>query len=121
MWARIVNDIIENYNEGQFANGQISRDLRAKSDAVEPHRQVEALNAIGHCSDEPSAAENWEYERRQHGSQFLPRRIDADEQLPGHLREPHLPRFESARFRKQRVPEEGDSALRAESVADKCG
>jgi hypothetical protein len=40
-----------------------------------------------------------ERERRQHGSQLLPEQIDADERLPGHLHEPHLPRFESRRAR----------------------
>src|ERR1700687_2011719 len=34
-------------------------------------------------------------ERQRSGSPFLPRQIDADERLPGYLREPHLPRFES--------------------------
>jgi uncharacterized protein (TIGR00369 family) len=32
-------------------------------------------------------------------SQHLPEQIDADERLPGHLREPHLPPFESRRAR----------------------
>ncbi len=39
--------------------------------------------------------ENHERERQRRGSQFLPEQIDADERLPGYLREPHLPRFES--------------------------
>jgi uncharacterized protein (TIGR00369 family) len=43
--------------------------------------------------------ENRERERQQRGSQFLPEQIDADERLPGNLREPHLPRFESRRAR----------------------
>ena len=33
------------------------------------------------------------------GSQHLPEQIDADERLPGYLREPHLPPFESRRTR----------------------
>ena len=39
--------------------------------------------------------ENRECERQRRGSQLLPGQIDADERLPGYLREPHLPRFES--------------------------
>jgi len=39
--------------------------------------------------------ENWEREPHRRGSQFLSEQIDADERLPGHLREPHLPRLES--------------------------
>lgn len=35
--------------------------------------------------------ENRERERQQRGSQFLAEQIDADERLPGYLREPHLP------------------------------
>jgi hypothetical protein len=33
------------------------------------------------------------------GWQHLPEQIDADERLPGYLREPHLPPFESRRAR----------------------
>jgi hypothetical protein len=43
--------------------------------------------------------EHREREWRQRGSQLLSEQIDADERLPGHLREPHLPRFESRRAR----------------------
>ena len=49
--------------------------------------------------------ENRERERERRQSQLLPGQIDADERLPGYLREPHLPRFESRRgggFAKQR-------------------
>ena len=35
----------------------------------------------------------WEWRRAQH----LPEQLDADERLPGYLREPHLPPFESRR------------------------
>src|SRR5580704_4061592 len=42
---------------------------------------------------------NRERERQRRGSQLMPEQIDADERLPGHLREPHLPRFESRRAR----------------------
>jgi uncharacterized protein (TIGR00369 family) len=45
------------------------------------------------------STENREHERQERGSQFLPEQIDADESLPGYLREPHLPRFESRRAR----------------------
>jgi hypothetical protein len=43
--------------------------------------------------------ENRERERLDCGSELLPQQIDADERLPGYLREPHLPRFESRRTR----------------------
>lgn len=43
--------------------------------------------------------ENRERERQRRESQFLPGQIDADERLPGYLRDPHLPRFESRRAR----------------------
>jgi hypothetical protein len=94
-----MNDIIHNDNKGQFANGQISRDLRFNSDATEPQTQLEAVNVIEQCPDvareEFSASENWERVRQWRVSRFLPEQIDADERLPGYLREPHLPRFES--------------------------
>ena len=94
-----MNDIIHNDNKGQFANGQISRDLRFNSDATGPQTQLEAVNVIEQGPDvareEFSASENWERERQWRGSQFLPEQIDADERLPGYLRKPHLPRFES--------------------------
>ena len=69
-----MNNIIEN-NDDQFANGQVSCDLRGN-------------------------------EWQPSGSPFLPRQIDADERLPGYLREHHLSRFESRsarNFAKQRV------------------
>jgi len=44
-------------------------------------------------------SENRAREWQRCGSQSLPEQIDADERLPGHLREPHLPRFESRRAR----------------------
>jgi hypothetical protein len=105
-----MNNIIEDNDEDQFANGQSSRDLRAKSGATEPETQLDAVNAIEQCPDVTregfSASENWERERQRCGSQFLPEQIDADERLPGYLRAPHLPRFESRsarNFAKQRV------------------
>jgi uncharacterized protein (TIGR00369 family) len=64
--------------------------------------------------------ENRERDRQQRGSQLLSEQIDADERLPGYLRGPHLPRFESRRarvFAKQCV-REGDPAVPTESVAD---
>jgi uncharacterized protein (TIGR00369 family) len=42
---------------------------------------------------------NREREWEWRGSQNLPEQIDADERLPGYLREPHLPPFESRRTR----------------------
>jgi hypothetical protein len=45
------------------------------------------------------ATENRERELDRSESQLLPRQIDADERLPGYLREPHLPRLESRRAR----------------------
>ena len=94
-----MNDIIHNDNKRQFANGQISRDLRFNSDATGPQTQLEAVNVIEQWPDvareEFSASENWERERQWRGSQVLPEQIDADERLPGYLRKPHLPRFES--------------------------
>jgi uncharacterized protein (TIGR00369 family) len=53
--------------------------------------------------------ENRERERQQRASQFLREKIDADERLPGYLRESHLPSFESRRaraFASRCVPEE---------------
>ena len=98
-----MNDIIHNDNKRQFANGQISRDLRANWGGMEPQTRLDAVNAIEQCPDvapeEFSAPENWEREWQRCGSQFLPEQIDADERLPGYLREPHLPRFESPRTR----------------------
>jgi uncharacterized protein (TIGR00369 family) len=67
--------------------------------------------------------ENRERERQRRGSQLLPEQIDADERLPGYLREPHLPRFESRsarNFPQERV-RQGDplSVLRSlQSDAD---
>jgi uncharacterized protein (TIGR00369 family) len=41
--------------------------------------------------------ENREHESEWRGSQHLPEQLDADERVPGYLREPHLPPFESRR------------------------
>jgi hypothetical protein len=98
----MMNNIIEN-NGDQFANGKISRDLRVSSDPTEPQTLLDTVNVVEQCPDvapeEFSAPENWERERQRRGTQFLPEQIDADERLPGYLREPHLPRFESRRGR----------------------
>jgi hypothetical protein len=126
-YPRKMNDIIEN-NDGQFANGQISGDLRLNSDATQPETQLEAVNVIELCTDaareEYSASEHWERERQRRGSQFLPQQIDADEQLPGYLREPHLPRFESRsarNFARRHVHQEDPlSVLSPQSNADRC-
>jgi len=124
-----MNDIIHNDNKGQFANGQISRDLRFNSDATGPQTQLEAVNVIEQWPDvareEFSASENWERERQRRGSQFLPEQIDADEQLPGYLREPHLPRFESRsarNFARQHVHQEDPLSVLppSQSNADQC-
>ena len=40
-----MNDFIEN-NEEQFANGQLSRDLRVNSDATQPQTQLDAVNVV---------------------------------------------------------------------------
>jgi uncharacterized protein (TIGR00369 family) len=45
-----MNNIIEN-NDGQFANGQISCDLRVNSDATESETQLDADNAIEQCPE----------------------------------------------------------------------
>ena len=94
-----MNEIIHSKHEDQFANGQISRDLRINSGAKRLQTRVEAVNVIEHCPDvareEFSASENWERKRQRRGSQFLREQIDADERLPGYLRRPHLPSFES--------------------------
>jgi hypothetical protein len=66
---------------------------------TEPQTRLDAVNVFEQCPDvareEFSASENWESVRQWRVSQFLPEQIDADERLPGYLREPHLPRFES--------------------------
>jgi uncharacterized protein (TIGR00369 family) len=69
------------------------------------------------------STENREHARQQRGSQFLPKQIDADQRLPGYMREPDLPRFESRRARifassafLQETP-----ALPGGSVAGCCG
>jgi hypothetical protein len=66
-----MNDIIHNDNKGQFANGQISRDLRFNSDATGAQTQLEAVNVIELCTDaareEYSASEHWERERQRRG------------------------------------------------------
>lgn len=94
-----MNNIIKDNDEDQFANGQSSRGLRVNSAATEPQIQLDAVNVIEQCPDvapkEFPAPENWERVRQWRVSQFLPEQIDADERLPGYLREPHLPRFES--------------------------
>jgi uncharacterized protein (TIGR00369 family) len=46
---------------------------------------------------QPTETRDRECERRE--SQLLSEQIDADERLPGYVREPHLPRFESRRAR----------------------
>ena len=105
-----MNNIIEDNDGDQFANGQSSRSLRVNSDATEPQIQLDAVNVLEQYPDvapeEFSAPENWERERQRRGPQFLPEQIDADERLPGYLRKPHLPRFESrsaCSFAKERV------------------
>jgi hypothetical protein len=94
-----MNNIIKDNDEDQFANGQISRDLRAYWSGTEPQTRLDAVNVIEQFPDvareEFSASENWESVEQWRVSQFLPEQIDADERLPGYLREPHLPRFES--------------------------
>jgi hypothetical protein len=94
-----MNNIIKDNDKDQFANGQISRDLRANWGGTEPQTRLDAVNVIEQCPDvareEFSASENWERVRQWRVSRFLPEQIDADERLPGYLREPHLPRFES--------------------------
>jgi uncharacterized protein (TIGR00369 family) len=45
-----MNNIIENKDD-QFANGQVSRDLRVNSDATEPETQLDAVNVIEQPSD----------------------------------------------------------------------
>jgi acyl-coenzyme A thioesterase PaaI-like protein len=41
-----MNNIIENNDDHQFANGQVSCDLRVNSDATESETQLDANNAI---------------------------------------------------------------------------
>src|SRR4029077_6338396 len=93
---RAMDNIIKDNDEDQFANGQISRDLRANWSGTEPQTRLGAGDIFEQCPDvapeEFSASENWESVRQWHVSQFLPEQIDADERLPGYLREPHLPR-----------------------------
>jgi len=45
-----MNNIIEN-NEDQFANGQVSRDLRANSEVTEPESRRDAVNIIEQLAD----------------------------------------------------------------------
>jgi uncharacterized protein (TIGR00369 family) len=45
-----MNNIIEN-NEDQFANGQVSRDLRSNSDVTEPESRRDAVNVIEQLPD----------------------------------------------------------------------
>jgi hypothetical protein len=124
-----MNNIIEDNDKDQFANGQSSRDLRANSGATEPQTQLEAVNVIELCPDaareEYSVSETWERQRQRRGSQFLPEQIDADEQLPGYLREPHRPRFESRsarNFARQHVHQEDPLSVLppSQSNADQC-
>ena len=124
-----MNNIIEDNGEDQFANGQSSRTLRVSSDATEPQIQLDAVTVLEQYPDvapeEFSAPENWERERQRRGSPFLPEQIDTDERLPGYLRKPHLPRFESRsarNFARQHV-HQGDplSVLPpSQSNADQC-
>jgi uncharacterized protein (TIGR00369 family) len=46
-----MNNIIENNDDHQFANGQVSCDLRVNSDATESETQLDADNAIEQCPD----------------------------------------------------------------------
>jgi hypothetical protein len=87
-----MKNIIEN-NEDQFANGQVSRDLRVNAEAREPETQLDAVNVI---EQSPHVARE---EFSVPESQVTPELIDADERLPGYLREPHLPQLESRRAR----------------------
>jgi hypothetical protein len=48
--GRNMNNIIEN-NEDQFANCQISRDLRANSDVMEPESRGDGVNVIEQLPD----------------------------------------------------------------------
>jgi hypothetical protein len=92
-----MKNTIEN-NEDQFANGQVNRHLRVNSNATQPEAQLEVVNVIEQYPDETpeefSAPESRERKRQRRGSQFLLEQIDADQRLPGYLRDPDLPRFE---------------------------
>jgi uncharacterized protein (TIGR00369 family) len=66
---------------------------RASSTCMNLHGRLAEGRRFGHSK------ENRDRERQPRGSQFQPEQIDADERLPGYLREPHLPRFESRRAR----------------------
>ena len=46
-----INNIIENNDDDQFANGQVSCDFRVNSDATESETQLDADNAIEQCPD----------------------------------------------------------------------
>jgi hypothetical protein len=45
-----MKNIIENKDD-QFANSQITRDLRVNSEATEPQTQLEVVNVIEQCPD----------------------------------------------------------------------
>jgi hypothetical protein len=97
-----MNNIIEN-NDYRFANGQVSCDLRENSDASESETQLDAVNVIEQsphvAREEFSVPEYRGRDCQRRGSQVTPELIDADERLPGYLREPHLPQLESRRAR----------------------
>jgi acyl-coenzyme A thioesterase PaaI-like protein len=44
-----VSNIIQNWDQAQFANGQSSRDLRANSDVMEPEKTQLDVNATEQC------------------------------------------------------------------------
>jgi hypothetical protein len=97
-----MNNIIEN-NDYRFANGQVSCDLRVNAEAREPETQLDAVNVIEQsphvAREEFSVPEYRGRDCQRRGSQVTPELIDADERLPGYLREPHLPQLESRRAR----------------------
>jgi hypothetical protein len=121
-----MNKIIDRDNEGRFANGQISRDLRGNPDATESKIRFEVANVTERCCDEAreesSAPESWEFERQRDGTQFLPEQVGADERLPGYLHEPHMPQFEPRSVRNVRKAARSSTsfALNSTSVGDYC-
>jgi len=46
-----MNNIIKDNDKDQFANGQISRDLRANWGGTEPQTRLDAVNVIEQCPD----------------------------------------------------------------------
>ena len=63
-------------------------------------RLAEGRKVTWNRLDEPrfgESTENRGRERHRHQSRLRPEQIDADERLPGYLREPHLPRLKSRR------------------------